>query len=186
MGSYPPPPTLRSWSDPYYDLGHFSIKVSTKSSEAQIWFNRALLWTYCFNHDEAITCYEQAIAHDENLALAYWGRSFCLGPNYNKTWRQFDAWDRSRAISQCYTFSQDALRRKANAAPWESALIEALESRYPDANPDCDLAACDRAYADAMREVYQQFGQQEFNIITLFADALMNVAPRKLFNTADW
>ncbi|KAJ4264210.1 hypothetical protein NW762_005404 [Fusarium torreyae] len=185
MGSIPCLPAPRHSSDPYYDLGHFSIKVSTKSSEAQIWFNRALLWTYCFNHDEAIFCYEQSIGHDKDLALAYWGLAFCSGPNYNKTWRLFDQKDRLNAIDKCYTFSQQALQRVSSAAPWERALIEALDFRYPDNNPDRDLAACDRAYADAMRVVYRQYGKGNFDIITLFADALMNIAPRKMFNTAN-
>jgi tetratricopeptide (TPR) repeat protein len=144
-----------------------------------------MLWTYCFNHNEAITCYEQAIAHDETLALAYWGISFCSGPNYNKTWRLFDERDRLNAIEACYTYSQLALQRAGNATPWEKGLIEALRFRYPDNNPDRDLAACDRAYADAMRDVHKQFGDGDFDIITLFADALMNVAPRKMFNTAN-
>lgn len=186
MGSYSPhsAPALRASHDPYYDLGNFSLKVSTTSPEAQVWFNRALVWTYCFNHDEAIVCYKQAIAHDENLALAYWGLSFCSGPNYNRTWRLFDEADRRMAVDLCFTYSQQALHRAAGASPWEQGLIEALGSRFPDDNPDRDLAACDRAYADAMREVYERFGENDFNIITLFADALMNVAPRRLFDTA--
>lgn len=184
MGLYSGLRTSRLSSEPYYDLGSFSIKVSTCSSEAQAWFNRAMLWTYCFNHDEAIACYEQAIAHDENLALAYWGLSFCSGPNYNRTWRLFDGPDRLKAIEMCYIYSQKAFERAENAAPWERALIEALRFRFPDKNPHRDLASCDRAYADAMRDVHKQFGDGDFNIITLFADALMNVAPRKLFDTA--
>lgn len=143
-----------------------------------------MLWTFCFNHDEAITCYEQAIAHDEDLALAYWGISFCSGPNYNKTWRLFDEKDRLNAIDVCYRYSVQALQRVGNTAPWERGLIQALSFRFPDHDPNRDLAACDRAYANAMRDVYRQFGRNDFNIITLFADALMNVAPRKLFDTA--
>jgi tetratricopeptide (TPR) repeat protein len=186
MCSYPSRPALRASSEPYYDVGKFNITVSTGSSEAQTWFNRAMIWTYCFNHGEAITCYEQAISHDENLAIAYWGVSFCSGPNYNKTWRLFDEKDRLNAINVSYNYSQQALQRAGNATPWERALIEALTSRFPNNNPDRDLAACDISYADAMRDMYKRFGKEDdFNIITLFADALMNSAPRRLFNTAD-
>ncbi|KZL65209.1 TPR domain protein [Colletotrichum tofieldiae] len=174
----------RASRDPYYDHGNFSLKVSTTSPEAQAWFDRALVWTYSFNHDEAMVCYKQAIAHDENLALAYWGLSFCSGPNYNRTWRLFDEADRRRAVELCFAYSQEALHRVVGAAPWEQGLIEALASRFPDDNPDRDLATCDKKYADAMREVYRRFGQDDFDIITLFADALMNVAPRRLFDTA--
>ncbi|KAI1333615.1 hypothetical protein F5Y15DRAFT_339839 [Xylariaceae sp. FL0016] len=170
-----------------YDLGKFSRAVSTNNPEAQLWFNRAMLWTYCFNHDEAIYCYKQAIHHDEGLAIAYWGVSFCAGPNYNKTWRLFDEKDRLEAISRTYSWSQEALRRVENASDWERALIEALTKRFPDDNPGRDLAACDRAYADAMRNVYERHGHQDhdFDIVTLTADALMNVAPRKMYDTAN-
>ncbi|KAL4787082.1 hypothetical protein BJX76DRAFT_364203 [Aspergillus varians] len=193
MNSEPEPqPRLlaRASSDAYFDLGTLGRKVSTSSQEAQIWFDRALVWTYCFNHDEAIACYRQAIAHDENCAMAYWGVSFCSGSNYNKTWALFDERDRVNAIKQCYTFSQEALRRAADVSvsgsisDWEHALIRALATRYPNDDPSRDLAGCSRAYADEMREVYRAFGREDFDIITLFADALMNCAPRKLYDAS--
>ena len=174
----------RASSDPYFDLGTFGRKVTTTSPEAQIWFNRALAWTYCFNHDEAITCYRQAIAHDPSCAMAYWGISFCSGSNYNKTWALFDEKDRVNAIKRCYEFSQEALRRAAAASQWEQALINAHAKRYPNDDPNRDLAACSKAYADSMRQVHARLGLEDFDIITLFADALMNCAPRKLYDAS--
>ena len=179
-----PPPPARASSDPYFDLGTLSRKVSTDSQEAQKWFDRALVWTYCFNHDEAITCYRQAIAHDENCAMAYWGISFCSGSNYNKTWALFDERDRVNAIKQCYLFSQEALRRAPHASDWERAIINAHASRYPSDDPSMDLVGCSRAYADSMREVFRDFGVEDFDVITLFADALMNCTPRKLYDAS--
>ena len=177
-------PLARASSGPYFNLGTLGRKISTNSTEAQIWFDRALVWTYCFNHDEAITCYKQAIAHDENCAMAYWGVSFCSGSNYNKTWALFDENDRVTAIKQCYVFSQEALRRAKNASDWEQAIIKALAKRYPNDDPRRDLVACSKVYADAMREVYLSFGREDFDIITFFADALMNCAPRKLYDAS--
>ena len=176
--------SARASSDPYFDLGTFGRKISTNSQEAQRWFDRALVWTYCFNHDEAISCYKQAIAHDEACAMAYWGISFCSGSNYNKTWALFDERDRISAIKQCYIYSQESLKRAQNASPWEQALIQAHAIRYPDDNPGRDLGGCSRAYADSMRDVYTEFGRDDFDIITLFADALMNCAPRKLYDAS--
>ncbi|KAL1903026.1 hypothetical protein Sste5346_000939 [Sporothrix stenoceras] len=197
----------RATSEPYYDLGRSSTaapRVTTVSQEAQIWFGRALIWTYCFNHDEAIACYKQVLAHDDTCAMAYWGLAFCSGPNYNRTWRLFNDVDRRHAINDTYTYTQAALARvepisdsgssfgpedgsyRPAVTDWERALIEALAKRYPDNNVQRDTTVCDRAYADAMREVYHQFSRDDtnFDIVTLFADALMNVAPRKLFDTA--
>ncbi|KAL6851304.1 hypothetical protein ACO1O0_008432 [Amphichorda felina] len=174
----------RASTDPYYDLGRLSRSVSTTSTEAQTWFNRALVWTYCFNHDEAITCYKQVIAHDEHCAMAYWGVSFCSGPNYNKTWRLFDEADRVNAIRLCYQYSQEALKRADGASGWEKALIHALAKRYPNNDTTRDTTVCDRAYADAMREAHARFAPDDFDMVTLFADALMNCAPRKLYDAA--
>ncbi|KAJ5291017.1 hypothetical protein N7478_000268 [Penicillium angulare] len=176
-------PPARASSDPYFDLGTFGRKVSTNSEEAQKWFDRALVWTYCFNHDEAIACYEQAIAHDDNCAMAYWGISFCAGSNYNKTWALFDENDRINAIKRCYTFSQEALKRVHHASDWEQAIIIAHSKRYPNDDPDRDVLACSKAWANAMREIYLT-RREDFDIITLFADALMNCAPRKLYDAS--
>jgi hypothetical protein len=58
----------------YYDLGAYSRRVPTKSPEAQLWFDRGLLWRYAFNHEEAIRCFRKAAEHDPGCALVYWGR----------------------------------------------------------------------------------------------------------------
>jgi tetratricopeptide (TPR) repeat protein len=79
---------------PYYDLGAYHRSVSTKSSKAQIWFNRGLVWTYAFNHEEAVECFEQAIRAVPGCAMAYFGLAYALGPNYNKPWDFFDTCSR--------------------------------------------------------------------------------------------
>lgn len=184
MPSLLPLQTPRSSGDPYYDIGTLELAISSKSKEAQIWFNRALVWTFCFNHGEAVKCYQQVIAHDENYALAYWGMAFCLGPNYNRVWRLFTESDRQEAGERCFAYSQEALRRIDSAADWEAGLIRAIVKRHPTSHPNRDLGACDKDYAEAMRAVYQKFGKDNFHLITLFADALMMVAPRKLYDTS--
>jgi tetratricopeptide (TPR) repeat protein len=197
-------------SDPYFSLGPLSRKISTRSSAAQTWFDRALIWTYCFNHDEAITCYKQVIAHDATCAMGYWGVAFCAGSNYNKTWALFDETDRGNAIRTCFVYAREAGRRADVAAasqtragswpdatatatatgpsitPWEHALIRALEIRYPNDDPTRDLAGCSLAYANEMRTVYETFSSNDsdFDMVTLFADALMNTAPRKLYDAS--
>lgn len=184
MGSYTANPALHSLSEPYYNIGQFSRKISTESREAQGWFDRALTWQYCFNHDEAINCYLQAIGHDEGLALAYWGVAFCSGPNYNKNWLLFDPVDKVNAVKKCYYYSQESLKRLRNVkTAWEHALITTLAKRFPDDNPDKDLLACNKHYADALREPYQRLGD-DIDVLTIFADALMNTANRKLYDSS--
>ena len=74
----------------YYDLGSYSRKISTTSPDAQVWFDRGLNWVYAYNHGEAITCFQKALEHDADCAMAHWGVAYAIGPNYNKPWEAFD------------------------------------------------------------------------------------------------
>ena len=81
--------------DGYYDLGSFTWPVTTDDPQAQTWFDRGMAWCYGFNHDEAIACFEHALARDPGLAMAHWGIAYAIGPNYNKPWEDFDEDDLS-------------------------------------------------------------------------------------------
>ena len=74
-----------------FDLGTFARPITTSSPGAQAWFDRGLAWTYGFNHEEAIACFQKAASEDPNCAMAFWGISYATGPNYNKPWEAFDA-----------------------------------------------------------------------------------------------
>jgi len=54
----------RPTDDYAFDLGGYSRPVRTRSPEAQRWFDRGLAWCYGYNHDEAIRCFERAVAAD--------------------------------------------------------------------------------------------------------------------------
>jgi hypothetical protein len=56
-----------------YDLGSYSRKVTTSSEAAQTWFNRGLVWSYAFHHEESARCFERAINEHPECAMAYWG-----------------------------------------------------------------------------------------------------------------
>lgn len=45
-------------SDKYYNLGDYQRQITTSSPDTQLWFDRGLLWTYCFNPSEAINCFK--------------------------------------------------------------------------------------------------------------------------------
>ena len=74
----------------YYDLGAYSRPITTKSAEAQLWFDRGLNWLFGFNHAEAIACFGKALEHDPGCAMAHWGISYAAGPNYNLPWHLYD------------------------------------------------------------------------------------------------
>ena len=77
----------------YYDLGSYSRAITTRSTEAQLWFDRGLLWCYGYNHDESVACYKRALEFDPDCAMAYWGIAYSSGCNYNKAWEAFDPED---------------------------------------------------------------------------------------------
>ena len=60
----------------YYDLGSYGRPVTTRSAEAQLWFNRGLVWCYGYHHEEAIDCFEKALEHDPDCAMAHWGIAY--------------------------------------------------------------------------------------------------------------
>src|SRR4051794_993772 len=119
----------------YFDLGTYGRRASTSSPGAQTWFDRGLVWSYAFNHEEAVRCFEQAIALDPGFALAHWGVAYAAGPNYNKDWDAFDEAELRASLRKAH----DAVTRAAelDAAPVEHALIEALRpaSRRPSRPP---------------------------------------------------
>src|SRR5690242_9306942 len=161
----------------YFDLGSYARPVTTSSEQARLWFGRGLLWTYGFNHEEAVACFERAVEADPDCALAYWGVAYALGPNYNKAWEAFDPDDLTASLTRAHAAAgqaSDAAARVPGVSPAERALIGALAARYPAAEPGPDLEAWDQAYADAMRAVYQEHSDDP-DVAGLFAEALLQL-----------
>lgn len=165
----------------YYDLGPHTRAITTTSPDAQLWFDRGLNWTYAFNHEEAIRCYERALEFDADCAMAHWGIAYAIGPNYNKPWEAFDEADLKASLARAYQESARAAELAANATPAEQALIRALRARYPASEPLDDCSPWNDAYADAMREVYRSHGD-DLDIVALFAEAMMNRTPWLLWD----
>ncbi|KAK9482250.1 hypothetical protein V1527DRAFT_522177 [Lipomyces starkeyi] len=167
--------------DDYYDLGSFHRPVSTCSDIAQTWFDRGLIWAYAFNHEEAADCFEKAIASDPTCAMAYWGLAYCLGPNYNKPWSFFDNDDLNKTLNRAHNAARSAQANARNTTPVEQALIKAIQFRYPQESPPDNCSMWNKLYADAMEIVYQEF-PDDVDVATLYADALMNLTPWKLWD----
>src|SRR5256885_312587 len=123
--------TMRSSIEDYYDLGSYHRTVSTRSAEAQGWFDCGLIWCYGFNHQEAIACFNKAVTADPQCAIAHWGIAYAAGPNYNKQWKAFDVVDLKQSLEFAYSATGRALALRENASPVERSLIEALVNRYP-------------------------------------------------------
>ena len=142
----------------YYDLGRHSRPVTTSSPEAQAWFDRGLVWTYGFNHQEAVYCFEQALRHDPDCAMAHWGVGYALGPNYNKPWEAFDEADLRSTVERAHAAVARAGELAPSATPAERALIGALRWRHAYDELPGGRQVWNERYADAMGGVYQDFG----------------------------
>ncbi len=88
--------------DDYFDLGSTSRTVTTASAEAQLWFDRGLIWCYGFNHEESVACFKRAAEFDPACAMAHWGIAYAIGPNYNKPWEAFDDADLVGSLAQAH------------------------------------------------------------------------------------
>jgi tetratricopeptide (TPR) repeat protein len=167
--------------DEYFDLGTHSFPITTSSQVAQVWFDRGLNWMYGFNHREAVTCFEHAVAEDPYCPMAYWGIAMAAGPNYNKQWERFDERELKITFRRTFDEAQSALSLRGMGSDLEEAIIECLRVRYPAQTPVKDFQKLYDDYADAMRAVYQQY-PDEMNVVALFADALMCRTPWLLWD----
>lgn len=156
-------------------LGDVHHPVSTKSIEAQKFFDQGLAYIYAFNHEEAVRSFKRAAELDPQLAMAHWGIALALGSNYNL---QADA----PQLKEAYANLQKALVLSAKASENERAYIEALSRRYSsDPNADKQKLAAD--YKTAMGELVKRY-PDDLNAATLYAESMMNLRPWKLW-TAD-
>lgn len=156
---------------PYYDLGGFHYQVTTDSKTAQTWFDRGLAMCYGFNHEEAVRCFEKALVADPGMPMALWGLAYAWGPNINNMLIE------PAQITKAELAVHLAKLSSSHASELERSLIDALALRYATPAPE-NRDPLNQAYADAMREVYQQHGDDPL-VATLFAESLMNLQPWK-------
>jgi tetratricopeptide (TPR) repeat protein len=165
----------------YYDLGHYGRGITTSSPDAQAWFDRGLVWTYAYNHEEATACFQKALEADPDCAMAHWGIAYCIGPNYNKPWEAFEPEEKPEALDTARAAVERATHLKDRVSPIEGALIEAIQHRYPSDASVEDFAPWNDAYADAMRQVHKAHSD-DLDVSCLFAEAIMNRTPWQLWD----
>jgi tetratricopeptide (TPR) repeat protein len=156
--------------EPLYDgLGSYSRQVTTDSADAQRYFDQGLGFLHGFNHRAAIRAFQQAAELDRECAMAHWGVALACGPHINAIAVPPPAAE--------LAWKELGLARKntGNASPVERALIDALAKRYANPQPE-DRSGLDRAYADAMREVWKKYPKDP-DVGALFAEAMMNLRP---------
>jgi len=171
--------------EPYFSLGPYTRSISTRSDEAQTWFNRGLNWCYAFHHKEAIRCFEKTVEIDPDCAMGYWGIAYATGPYYNIPWAKMSPTGRPVAIATTHENALKAVEIAAasGASPVEQALCGALARRFQaSAVDDLEiLGQWDDDYADAMRAVYRDF-PEDYDVCALTAEALMVRTPWQLWD----
>jgi tetratricopeptide (TPR) repeat protein len=173
--------SLSETEQPYYDLGSYHRPIETPSPQAQVWFDRGMVWAYAFNHDEAVRCFDRALELDPDLAIARWGVAYSIGPNYNKAWEAFDPVDMAASLARARMELGLAAQGRASAV--EHGLIDALRARFPTDDPDDAeaLAAGHTDYADAMVALAQAY-PDDVDVQALAADALVNITAWALWD----
>lgn len=174
------PLTLADWArgaQLFKGLGTFHRKVTTRSPLAQKYFDQGMRFLWAFNHDEATRSFAKAAQIDPTCASCYWGVALTLGPNYNMPMMSSP---RARAG---WTVVRKAQANAQRATPVERALIRAVASRYRasgevDPSNSKPLLA---AYVGAMRRAATRY-PTDLDVQTLYAEALMNTNPWKLWN----
>ena len=102
-----------------YDLGSHQREVTTSSSEAQIWFDRGLLWIYGFDLEMATRCFRKAIAEDNDCAMAWWGLTYASGIYYNKPWHRMQKDELSEKLKLTHESANEARSRSGHTTQEE-------------------------------------------------------------------
>ena len=170
----------------YYDLGSYSRAITTKSKDAQLWFDRGLNWTFAFNHGEAVECFKKALEADPGCAMAHWGTAYAIGPNYNLPWHLYDPNGRAHALAGAYDATQLAVSHIEGTTLVEQALINALPARFSQRDTIEDMSPWNKDFTDVMRKVLAEH-PDDLDVLAVFADAIMNESPWAMWdiNTGD-
>jgi tetratricopeptide (TPR) repeat protein len=154
-------------------MGQHHHPISTKSSEAQRFFDQGLTLVFAFNHEEAARSFRRAAELDPQSAMPYWGVALAVGPCINL---DVDLPHEKAA----YEAVQKAMSLSPGVTESERAYIQALAKRY-SADPGVNLRNLDVDYAHAMRELSRRY-PDDLDAGTLYAESLMDLHPWKLWS----
>jgi tetratricopeptide (TPR) repeat protein len=141
---------------------------------AQKYFDQGLRLVYGFNHDEAERAFREAARLDPNLAMAWWGVAYTLGPNYNLP---MDPMRNAAALEAV----QKAQSLQAGATDQERDYIAAIATRY-SADAAAKRADLDRVYGNAMKELHAKYPDDN-DAAVLYAESLMDLRPWQLWTS---
>ena len=156
----------------YTDIGsaHWYVPAG------QAYFDQGLRFFYAFNSRESYRAFHEAANEAESnnvqCSACYWAQALPLGVDINES--EQSPYDRKEANSVLHR-AEDA-----SPSPVDLAMIKALLDRNKDCSvPDEEQCQNIRniAYYDGMKKVLDEFGRDDPNVITLYADSAMNLRP---------
>lgn len=165
----------------YFNIDVYSRKITTSSPEAQRWFDRGLVWSFAYHHEEAVECFKKALEHDADCAMAHWGLAYAIGPNYNLEWHHFDPDGKAQALAAAFDATEAAMALTDQVSAPERALIEALPARYPQRDPIEDQKPWNDDFANAMRGAYEKHSD-DLDVATIFVEAILNRTPWQMWD----
>lgn len=151
-------------------LGSYSRPVSTKSEMAQKFFDQGLRLVYGYYSPEATASFREALRHDADSPMPYWGLALALGPIPNSRFQAFPD-DPKEEGRKAIAAARD---RAAKGTPVEQALIETLSVRY-DSDRYLDRNLRDAQYIEAARKTYERY-PKDLEAAYMYVDALMTHA----------
>lgn len=152
-------------------MGKYSRGISAGSESAQRFFDQGLNLTWGYYFPDAAASFLEALRHDPNNPMIYWGLAMASGPNPNSRYMGVPN-DPKGAAKRAIGIAYDL---RASAAEQDRALIETLFVRYDDETYP-DMAARDQAYLDATRDLYARYPEDP-DVAALYADAFMVTLP---------
>jgi tetratricopeptide (TPR) repeat protein len=152
-------------------LGPFHRPISSKSKEAQAFFDQGFQMMYAFARLDAVRSFREAWKRDPECAICYWGEGWAWGSYLNGPMSA----DQSPFA---YAATQKAISLRDKATPNERAFIDALSVRYVKNFDVKTRKEQDQAYADAMKKLAEQF-PDDLDAVTLYGDALFLLEPRR-------
>jgi tetratricopeptide (TPR) repeat protein len=138
-------------------LGRWHHRISTRSPEAQKYFDQGLTLVYSFNRYEALRSFRKAAELDPSAAMAFWGISVAQGPYVN-----MDGDPSYNLKESCVALASGL--QLASAPEAERDYLQVAFSWCPEYKPDAHVAA-----ARALAVKYPDDPDAQ----TLYADSIL-------------
>lgn len=153
----------------FKNLGTLHFEVTTNSERAQAFFDQGMKLAYAFNHAESHRSFLEAARLDPEMAMAYWGQAFALGPNINDP---YPPDDRLTKINEAMV---KAKKHASKTSQKEQDLIAALDQRY-SSDLGANTADLNEKYRVAMTDVVAKYSD-DADVQVLFGASVMNTCP---------